>query len=176
MVTYGVVHPLRRKKKRPRAPQFEAVLLHRCARKQIQHSVPPPPPRPPPLLSSSQLCRFSYSLFRSFFLFLCRFRSHCTRPGDSFSLSVARRSLCVRAITVCVTHKRNERRCGVFHAHTDTKRARADPHAPERTETTHDNRTTRLKTLSRAHDRAGPAKLVEPRTTTKMSTYFCILL
>lgn len=32
--TYRVVHSLRRKEKRPRAPQFEAVLLHRCLRKQ----------------------------------------------------------------------------------------------------------------------------------------------
>lgn len=46
--TYRVVHPLRRKKK-PRAPQLEAVLLHRCARK-IRPFVPPPPPPPPPPL------------------------------------------------------------------------------------------------------------------------------
>ena len=80
IVTYGVVHPLWRKKKRPRAPQFEAVLLHRCARKQIQHSVTSSSSSSP---SSPRTSSSSYLVVPSRVLFLSYFRAHTVyaRPG-----------------------------------------------------------------------------------------------
>lgn len=56
------------------------------------------------------------------------------------------------------------------------RRARADPHAPERTETTHDNRTTEVKTLSRAHDRAGPANSVWSTKNVRVQLRFRLIL
>lgn len=56
------------------------------------------------------------------------------------------------------------------------RRARADPHAPERTETTHDNRTTEVKTLSRAHDRAGPANSVWSTKNVRVRLRFRLIL
>jgi len=102
---------LRRKEKRPRAPQFEAVLLHRCARKQIRRSAPLPPPRSPPPYPPLHLLLlfllFQLALLSLFLSLSLSLRSwmHYALLGSSTSL---RRAQCDG--TTLKTQKRKTRR------------------------------------------------------------------
>lgn len=145
---------MRRKKKRPRAPQFEAVLLHRCARKQIQHSVTSSPSPASRLLLFFPGCP-------SRFLSLLLSCSHCVRERSGVTLFPMHVYILVCILPdVCNTQRetRNKRRCGVFHAHTDTG-ARAPTH-------THQNGPRRRTIIERRRLKLFHAHTIErdPRT------------
>lgn len=116
--------------------------------------LPPPPPRPPRASSSS-----SPVVLLAFFL--SYFRAHTVYARDPALLFPMHVYILVCILPdVCNTQRetRNERRCGVFHAHTDTG-ARAPTH-------THQNGPRRRTIIERRRLKLFHAHTIErdPRT------------
>lgn len=162
--TYRVVHPLRRKKKRPRAPQLEAVLLHRCARKQIRHFVPspppPPPPPPPPTSTATAMMLIPSSLACSRLALSLSSRStnttratNAARPFLSISFSL----FCASLLSLSLPFYIFTERTGTRHSTLNTNKTNdGDDDVPSTSSATLSIFHTPTKTHGRKHARAHP--------------------